>query len=117
MNMDYSVRDINEKALYVLKVDTQGKVYTEFHTLDTSIIEKVNLDEYNKAIEIEDSKRENGKTSYEVKKNVTLEFLKKTKEYYPTIFNYRDHVSKMAMRSAYCEFHNIGSIDNIEFGE
>lgn len=30
MNMDYSVRDINEKALYVLKVDTQGKVYWNY---------------------------------------------------------------------------------------
>lgn len=113
--MDYLVRDINEKALYILKVDTEGKVFTEFYALDTSIIERVDLDEYNK--KIEDSKRENRKTSYEVKKNVTLELLKKTKENYPTIFNYRDHVSKMAMRSAYCEFHNIGSIDNIEFGE
>ena len=78
MNMDYLVRDINEKALYILKVDTEGKVFTEFYALDTSIIERVDLDEYNK--KIEDSKRENRKTSYEVKKNVTLELLKKTKE-------------------------------------
>ncbi len=129
---------INEDALYTLKVDSNGRFYTEFIIIDKSLLEIVNIislyktinakswndlseferSKLNKAVEgqfgdLKGSKLEEAQLFF-VKKQLILEFYSDLYQNHNEVYGYRDFCSRYALTSSYCQFRSVLTDKNFD---
>lgn len=113
--MDFTIEDINEKALYVLKENKEGRFETGFFNVNDDLVKELEIEKLFKYIDTKyPSDHEEALKLQEEKQEAVIELFKKMYEKYRYLYDYRNYCRRMALRSSYCEFKPILSPDDIK---
>jgi hypothetical protein len=108
--MNFEEEDINENALYVLKINETGQFETNFIEIEKSLLKEVDIESFNKLFDDDnDNKMSNIKELLQFKKKSILDFYEKLNLNHPDLFEDRDYLERLALCSFYMEFRGIHS--------
>jgi len=116
--MNYNAVDINEKALYVLKINESNRFETEYLKINDDLIDELNLSQLYELIDTKfPDDEDDAKLLYENKGEAVLNFFSYIYDNYKDFFGDRNYCSRGALKSSFCEFKPIYNPDELKLVE
>lgn len=113
--MNNTIEDINEKALYILKLNEEGRFETGFFKINDDLINELEVEKLYKFIDTEyPTENEDALKLQEEKQEAVIELFKIIYEKYEYLYSHRSYCSRQALTSSYCEFKRILSPDDVK---
>lgn len=112
--MEFTIDDINEKALYVLKINEFNRFETDYLEINDELTKELKIDSL---FELLDRKYQmddqEDRKLFDEKQNAIINFFKNLYENYPYLYGFRSYSSRMALTSSFCQFEPIDGPDDI----
>jgi hypothetical protein len=112
--MNYDQEDINEKALYILKENENGRFETDYLKIDDELKNELEVD---KLFDLLDKSypwdQEQAQALFDEKQDEIMSFFEKVYVSHPYLFGYRNYSNRLALRSSYCEYKGLSNPDDI----
>jgi hypothetical protein len=118
MEEEFSPKDINEKALYVLKVDDKGTFYTDYLpiVIDINLLDSIKILEDNIEKRIKNEVlNANKQEIYAIKTSMILAYWEDIRKNYPCLLGYRSYC--YPIYRSYCEWQGINQNFEMKFQE
>jgi len=98
----FSRNDINENALYVLKVDDNGLFYTDYVEIDKALENEIGLEDlFHIVFDKPENSNIEGNYLITIRKRAIYDFFDKIKARYKFLLAERNYCSKLSLNSAY----------------